>query len=115
MNRVITPTVHTVNATKNFSTWLTEKMAETKTSDATLAQYVGLERKSILKYRNGQSSPKLNVMAAIFAYFGESTIHISLLDHNEEDTSPCIDPGAEAFESWKKDMRKFLGEAGIKV
>ena len=78
MNRVITPTVHTVNATRNFSSWLTEKMAETK-----LAEHVGLERKSIIKYRLGQSSPKLDVMAAIFAYFGESTIHISLMDHTE--------------------------------
>ena len=83
MNKVITPTVHTVNATRNFSSWLTEKMAETNTSEAKLAEHVGLERKSIVKYKLGQSSPKLDVMAAIFAYFGESTIHISLLDHND--------------------------------
>lgn len=82
MNRVITPTVHTINATKNFSAWLTEKMAETKTSEAKLAEHVGLERKSIIKYKLGQSSPKLDVMAAIFAYFGETSIHVSLLDHN---------------------------------
>ena len=82
MNRVITPTVHTVNATENFSAWLTEKMKETGTTDRRLAEHVGLERKTILKYRRGQLSPKLNVMAAIFAYFGETTIHISLLDHN---------------------------------
>ena len=82
MNRVITPTVHTVNATRNFSSWLTEKMAETNTSETKLAEHVGLERKSIIKYRLGQSSPKLDVMAAIFAYFGETSIHVSLLDHN---------------------------------
>ena len=46
-------------------------------------EHVGLERKSIVKYKLGQSSPKLDVMAAIFAYFGESTIHISLMDHTE--------------------------------
>lgn len=83
MNRVITPTVHTFNATKNFSAWLTEKMAETNTSETKLAEHVGLERKSIIKYRLGQSSPKLDVMAAIFAYFGETSIHVSLLDHND--------------------------------
>ena len=83
MNRVITPTVHTVNATKNFSAWLTEKMQETGITDRRLAEHIGLERKSIIKYRLGQSSPKLDVMAAIFAYFGESAIHISLLDHND--------------------------------
>lgn len=83
MNRVITPTVHTVNATKNFSARLTEKMAETNTSETKLAEHVGLERKSIIKYRLGQSSPKLDVMAAIFAYFGETSIHVSLLDHND--------------------------------
>lgn len=82
MNRVITPTVYTVNATKNFSAWLTEKMAETNTSETKLAEHVGLERKSIIKYRLGQSLPKLDVMAAIFAYFGETSIHVSLLDHN---------------------------------
>ena len=42
MNRVITPTVHTVNATRNFSTWLTEKMAETNTSETKLAEHVGV-------------------------------------------------------------------------
>ena len=83
MNKSISPTVHTVNATKNFCTWLTEKMAETNTSETKLAEHVGLERKSICKYKLGQSSPKLDVMAAIFAYFGESTIHISLMDHTE--------------------------------
>ena len=82
MNRVITPTVHTVNATRNFSSWLTEKMTETNTSETKLAEHVGLERKSIIKYKLGQSSPKLDVMAAIFAYFGETSIHVSLLDHN---------------------------------
>lgn len=82
MNKVITPTIHTDNATKNFSAWLTEKMAETNTSEAKLAEHVGLERKSIIKYKLGQSSPKLDVMAAIFAYFGETSIHVSLLDHN---------------------------------
>lgn len=82
MNRVVTPTVNTVNATENFSAWLTEKMAETKTSEAKLAEHVGLERKSIIKYKLGQISPKLDVMAAIFAYFGETSIHVSLLDHN---------------------------------
>lgn len=83
MNRVITPTVHTVNATKNFSAWLTEKMAETNTSETKLAEHVGLERKSIIKYRSRQSSPKLDVMAAIFAYFGETSIHVSLFDHSD--------------------------------
>ena len=84
MNKSITPTVHTVNCMKNFGSWLTEKMKETKTSDEELAAHVDLDRKTILRYRHCESVPKLDVVAAIFAYFGESTIHISLLDHNEE-------------------------------
>ena len=76
MNRVITPTVHTVNATKNFSAWLTEKMAETKTSEAKLAEHVGLERKSIIKYKLGQSSPKLDVMVMIYDFFDEDAVYV---------------------------------------
>ena len=84
MNKSISPTVHTVNCMKNFGSWLTEKMKETKTSDEQLAEYVDLDRKTILRYRHCETVPKLDVVAAIFAYFGESTIHICLLDHNEE-------------------------------
>ena len=81
-NKVITPTIHTINALNNFGDWLTKKMKETHTSDEKLAKVVGLNRKTILRYRHSQGTPKLDTVAAIFAYFEEPAIHISLL--NEE-------------------------------
>ena len=83
-NRITTPTIHTINASKNFGTWLTEKMKETHTTDDKLADYVDMDRKTILRYRHNEGTPRLDLVAKIFAYFGESSIHISLSDHQED-------------------------------
>lgn len=65
-NRSILPTIRTVSALQNFSDWLREKLKETKTSETVLAREIGLERKT------------LDVLAAIFAYFGEDRISIEI-------------------------------------
>ena len=84
MNRSITPTKHTVNALINFSVWLTEKMQETNITDEKLAAHIDMDRKTICRYRHNQQVPRLDVVAAIFAYFGEPDIHISLLSDPEK-------------------------------
>ena len=77
-NRSILPTVRTVSALQNFSDWLREKLKETKTSETVLAREIGLERKTIVAIVNRQRYPKLDVLAAIFAYFGEDRISIEI-------------------------------------
>ena len=77
-NRSILPTIRTVSALQNFSDWLREKLKETNTSEMTLAAEIGIERKSIVAYINRQRYPKLDVLAAIFAYFGEDRISIEI-------------------------------------
>ena len=75
-NKCISPTVQTAAALKYFSAWLEQKMKKFDVTDATLAQYVGLERKSILKYRNGQSFPKLDVLVMIYDFFEEDAVYV---------------------------------------
>lgn len=77
-NRSILPTVRTVSALQNFSDWLREKLSDTHTSETELASAIGIERKSIVAYINRQRYPKLDVLAAIFAYFGEDRINIEI-------------------------------------
>lgn len=80
MNRLLPPTHASINARQNFANWLTKKMDERKLSDDALAAAIGLDRKTILRYRHCQGVPRLEVVATIYAYFGEKKIDISLLD-----------------------------------
>ena len=75
-NKCILPTVRTDAALKYFSTWLDQKLKKFDVSEATLAQHVGLERKSISKYRNGQSFPKLDVLVMIYDFFDEDAVYV---------------------------------------
>ena len=80
MNRILPPTHASINARQNFANWLTRKMEERKLSDDALAAAIGLDRKTVLRYRHCQGVPRLEVVATIYAYFGEKKIDISLLD-----------------------------------
>lgn len=80
MNRLLPPTHASINARQNFANWLTKKMDERKLSDDALAAAIGLDRKTILRYRHCQGVPRLEVVATIYAYFGEKKIDISLRD-----------------------------------
>ena len=78
MNKRIEPTRATVYASEFFATWLRVSMQENGVSCAKLARAIGLERKAILSYLNGQTSPKLEAVAAIFNYFGADRISIPI-------------------------------------
>ena len=80
MNRILPPTHASINARQNFANWLTRKMEERNLTDDALAAAIGLDRKTILRYRHCAAVPRLEVVATIYAYFGEKKIDISLLD-----------------------------------
>ena len=80
MNRILPPTHASIIARQNFANWLTKKMDERKLSDDALAAAIGLDRKTILRYRHCAAVPRMDVVATIYAYFGEKKIDISLLD-----------------------------------
>lgn len=80
MNRILPPTHASIIARQNFANWLTRKMEEWNLTDDALANAIGLDRKTILRYRHCQGVPRLEVVATIYAYFGEKKIDISLLD-----------------------------------
>jgi len=77
-NKTIEPTNASRAASNNFTRWLRMKLATTNTTHAQLARAIGLERKAIVAYVNNKCSPKLDVVAAIYEYFGEETINLSI-------------------------------------
>lgn len=80
MNRILPPTHASINARQNFANWLTKKMDERNLTDDALAAAIGLDRKTVLRYRHCAAVPRMDVVATIYAYFGEKKIDISLLD-----------------------------------
>lgn len=84
-NKSITPTVATVSAAYNFADWLREKMTEKRITCAQLAHAIGYERKAIISYLAGKTSPRLDTLAAIFSYFGEYRITIEINPRREAD------------------------------
>ena len=80
MNRLLPPTHASINARQNFANWLTKKMDEKKLSDDALADAIGLDRKTILRYRHCAAVPRMDVVADIYSYFGEKKISIDLRD-----------------------------------
>ena len=84
MNKSITPTVATVAAADNFADWLKTEMKKSGVSCAQLAHAIGYERKAIISYLAGKTSPRLDTLAAIFSYFGEYRISIEINPRREE-------------------------------
>lgn len=80
MNRILPPTHASIIARQNFANWLTRKMEEWNLTDDALANAIGLDRKTILRYRHCQAVPRMDVVATIYAYFGEKKISIDLCD-----------------------------------
>lgn len=72
MNKRITPTPATKRAAAWFSDYLTARMRETNTSAPKLAAAIGLNRKSIYGYKDGTTSPKLEIVARVIEYFGDA-------------------------------------------
>ena len=69
MNRTVLPNKQSASATSYFAYWLCDKMARNDVTAIQLANYVDLERKTIMDYCAGKRYPKLDVLAKIFAFF----------------------------------------------
>ena len=76
--KVILQTNETVRASNYFSEWLRRKRNEKGLSQSELAFVLDMERKSLIAYEKGDRVPKLDVLAKMYAYFGENEIHIKL-------------------------------------
>ena len=66
----------TANALHNLALWLSDHMTESDTTDAELAQYVGVERKTVFEWRHGGRFPKLDQLVMVFDYFDENWVQI---------------------------------------
>lgn len=84
MNRTVLPTVQSATATGYFAHWLCEQMADRNVNAIELAEYVGLERKTIYEYCAGKRYPKLDVLAKIFFYFDCKKIEIPMEVEHEQ-------------------------------
>ena len=69
-------TAKTSIALYNFTRWLTVRMEASDTTDAELAQYVGCDRKTIMRIRHGEYFPKLDQIVLIFDYFDKNMVVI---------------------------------------
>jgi len=75
-NKCIPINRKTATALENFSTWLHVRMAETDTTQAELAQYVGCTRKTISAILRGATFPRLDQMVMIFDYFDKKWVQV---------------------------------------
>ena len=78
MNKNITPSGASRMASAWFINYLQRKLGESGDTYEKLAKGVGLERKAILAYIMGYRSPKLEVVAKIMEYYGETSITIPI-------------------------------------
>ena len=78
MNKRVEPSVSSVTASEWFADYLKSKIKDDRKSAVKLAEAVGVERKAIYSYYNGERSPKLEVVAKILAFYGETEIRIPL-------------------------------------
>lgn len=69
-------TAKTSTALNNFTNWLEVRMKASLTTDVELAQYVGCDRKTILRIRHGEVFPKLDQIVLIFDYFDKDWVQI---------------------------------------
>ncbi len=69
-------TSKTANALHNFDKWLEVRMKASDTTDIELAQYIGCDRKTIMRIRHGQVFPKLDQLVMIFDYFDKNMVVI---------------------------------------
>ncbi len=83
-NHNIPQTVVTIAASDNFGKWLLERMKAENVTCGKLAQAIGVERKAILNYIHGNTSPRLDTLAVIFDYFGRTSINIELKPRKAE-------------------------------
>lgn len=77
-------TVKTANALHNFTRWLDVRMKASDTTNEELAQYVGCDRKTIMRIRHGQVFPKLDQVVLIFDYFDKNMVVIPFKKEYED-------------------------------
>ena len=85
MNRVPTPNMASITATRWFTNTLEKEIARLHISKKALARVAHVERKTIYAWMNGVSSPKLENIAQIFAALGYDSITIPLKEVEHED------------------------------
>jgi len=71
-NKNITPSTSTVLASLWFAEYLQDKLGDDNENAVRLAKAIGMERKAIYDYAYLKRSPKLEVVAKILAYYGET-------------------------------------------
>lgn len=85
MNRVTTPNMASITATRWLTNTLKKEIARLHISKNVLARVAHVERKTIYAWMNGVSSPKLENVAQIFAALGYDSITIPLKEVEHED------------------------------
>lgn len=82
--RCIPQNIITTTAHINFAEYLKRKLKETHTPVVKLSRDVGIGTTSIYEYLNGYRYPKLDMLAMIFSYFGDTEIKIPLTEVEDE-------------------------------
>lgn len=77
-NRPPINTTSTQIAHDNFSNFLKAKLKESKISGRKLAGAIGIGKTTICAYSHGSRFPRLDTLAEVFAYFGETEIRIPI-------------------------------------
>lgn len=71
-------TIHSIIAVNHFSLWLADNMAKNHVSEREVAEAIGVERKTICAFLRKQRYPKLDIVVALYDYFGENYINIPI-------------------------------------
>lgn len=85
MNRVTTPNMASITATRWLANTLEKEIARLHISKTALSRVAHVERKTIYEWMNGVRSPKLENVAQIFAALGYDSITIPLREVKHED------------------------------
>ena len=78
MLRVYMHTAESAIASEKFAEWLRTQRIAKKESQELLANSLDVDRKAIMSYESGRSTPRLDVLAKLYAHFGENEIRIPL-------------------------------------
>ena len=89
MNRNIEPSSASVVASVWFMKYLQDKLGDKDENERKLAEAIGMERKAILAYALGYRSPKLEVVAKIMDYYGDTVAVIPLDPSLELEGNRC--------------------------
>ena len=85
MNKNAPQTVQTIAAADNFADWLRTELKNNHISMTQLANAIGYERKAVISWAGGKTSPRLDAIALVFAYFGKNRIEIEINPRKEEE------------------------------